>query len=311
MGIGLFSPDDPAGLPQTTRSGVYYEVEPFSYREAWVPGANRTVITCRVDAATSWDWITDMVGEVYVQSIGGVDTLRRYLPEQNPFDSNQWCTKVEQLDQGGPNDSATGSLMDDATGWPFTQWQRYRVTFEGMPFAMRNDDDADAYPTTPELGRYCIRGRRSYVKEQQIPGGGFYQITGAADTPLYQTQFKNINMADVTYTLVRWPVENLPAARLTLGGQINDATFDSSSGSGEGYNFSAGTLLFAGFDDNNRYYDANEAWVCDLVYTFRYVSTGWNKFITKTGSFVEVSSDGTNGGTRPYTTADFNTLFTI
>jgi hypothetical protein len=128
MSIGLFLPDDPDGLPQTTLTGIYYEVDAFSYREAWVPGANRTVITARVDATTSFDWITEMVGRAYVEA-GSPPTLRRDLPEQNPFDEKQWCTKVEQLDQGGLKDGvndAEGDLRDIDSGWPFTKWQRYR-----------------------------------------------------------------------------------------------------------------------------------------------------------------------------------------
>lgn len=308
----LFPSTDRAGLPQTTKSGFYYEIDPFTYREAWVPGANRTVIDCRVDANESFDWITDMVGRSYMSGT----TLRRDLPEQNPFDVNQWCTKVEQIDQGGINDDDT--LSDAASGWPFTKWQRYRCTFEGMPFAMRDDAAADSYATTQsskaELSRYVVRGQRTYAKEQQIPGGAFKIVddgTAANRLPLMQTGFKTRVFGDVTYTLVRWPVTNFPAEWKNHRGKINSAAFDASSGSGEGYAWAAGELLYVGYDDNNKYFDANEDWVADVVLQFKFCQGGWNYFLNSSGALVEVSTDGLSSGTKPYSTAQLYDLFEV
>lgn len=308
---GLFPDTDRYGLPQTTLSGLYYEVDAFTYREAWVPGANKTTIVCRVDAEDSFQWITDMVGQVYVE--GGV--LRRDLPEQNPFDDNQFCTRVEQIDQGGLKDGANdseGDLVDVASGWPFTKWQRYQCTFEGMPFAMRTDTDADAAASAisskAELMRYCVRGQKSYAREQQFPGGAF--CVDGTTTPLGQTGFRTRVFGDVTYTLVRWPVANFPSAWKTLRGKISDATFDSTSGSGEGYEWAAGELLYVGYDDNNKYFDANEQWVADVVLSFRFCQDGWNKFFKNDGTLVSVSVGGA-GVVRPYTTGDFKTLFQV
>lgn len=303
----LFPDTERAGLPQTTKDGIYYEVDAFSYRESWVPAANRTVITCRVDATESFDWITAMVGRAYVSGT----TLRRDLPEQNPFDQKQWCTRVEQVDQGGLKDGANdaeGDLIDAASGWPFTKWQRYRVTFEGMPFQMRTDSEADAY-SVPEFMRYVTRHQVSYAREQQIPGGAF-QAIGTGDR-LMQTGFKTRVFGDVVYTRVRVPVAHLPLTNLkNHRGKINDAAFDTETADG-GYNFAAGELLYTGFDDNTRYFDANEDWVCDLALKFKFCQGGWNFFFNNLGALVEVSSDGTGGGTKPYTTATFNDLFTV
>lgn len=310
----LFPDLDRVGLPQTTLGGIFYEIDAFSYREAWVPGANRTVITCRVDATESFEWVTAMVGRVYVTGT----TLRRDLPEQNPFDEKQWCTKVEQIDQGGLKDGdndADGDLADMASGWPFTKWQRYRVTFEGMPFQVLTDAIVDTLEAEvggkAELYRYLVRNQKTYAREQQIPGGGFYTI---GSTPpagkILQTGFKTRVYGDITYTRVRVPVGHFPAELKSHRGKINSAAFDSYAVDG-GYGFAAGELLYAGYDDTNRYFDANEDWVCDLVLNFKFCQGGWNFFYSKTGVLVEVSSNGTAGGVKPYTTADMLDLFTV
>lgn len=316
---GLFEPLDITGLPQTTRSGIYYEVDVASYREAWVPGANRTVITARVSSEEAFDWITDMVGRVYYAD----QKIRRDLPEQNPFDQNQWCTKVEQLDQGGPRGEGTSgdphTYRDEASGWPFPLWARYRCTFENMPFRMRDDNDVDTIaPTTtpatkPELLRYVTRTQRTYAREQQIPGGAFKIVDAVAANrlPLMQTGFKVRCYGDVIYTLARWPVSKAVPEWKTLRGKVNDAVFDPSptSSPGEGYEWPAGELLYVGYDDNNKYFDANEDWVMDVILSFKFCQGGWNFFFNHLGELKEVSSDGTAGGTKPYSSGSLAELF--
>jgi len=298
--------DTTTGLPQTTNSGIYYEIEVSSYREQWVPGNNKTEIICRVDADDAFDWITDMVGRSYVN---GSTVLRRDLPEQNPYDENQWCTKVEQVDQGGENVDET--YRDAVSGWPFTRWCRYRCTFESLLYKVLSDTDADTRAsglTEPELLRYVTRAQTIYAREQQIPGGGF-QAVGGGDK-LMQTGFKTRAFGDVTYCRIRVPCEAFPAEFISHRGKINDDAFDPKD-VGDEYSFATGELLYVGYDDSNKYWDANEDWVCDVVLKFRYCQGGWNYFFNNLGVLVEVSSDGTAGGTKPYTTADFNLLFTV
>lgn len=313
MPYGLF--DDQTGIPFTTTSGVPYEVDALSYRESWVPGASKTVILCRVKTEQAFQWVTDMVGKVSVPA----SVLRRDLPERNPFDSKQYCTRIEQYDQGETpdygvvEDDGENTFADLTSKWPVTKWMRYRATFEAMPFEMQTDAYVDAKGLAgwePELLRYTIRARKTVAREQQIPGGGFKTIE-ATPVPLMNTSFKTLVFGDVTYTWVRVPVGHLPSQAISLEGRINDAAFDPKSvlSNPAGYDFPAGTLLYTGFDDTSKYYDANEDWVCDVVYSFRYKQIGWNKFLNNLGVAVEVSSDGLVGGTRPYLTGNFNTLF--
>lgn len=303
---------DTTGLPATTRTGIPYEIETFSYREAWVPGANRTVVNCRVPWSSSFDWITDMVGRSYVASVYGTNRLRRDLPENNPYDPNQWCTRVEQLDQGG------SSSADATSGWPVSSWARYRCTFESMPMGLFTDAQVDALAGSyeRELLRYVSRSQKSYAKEQKIPAGAFKivdDVTPANRLPLHQTGFKTVVMADLTYVWCRIPVASTPTTWTSLLGKTNSVTFDSwdATNNPQGYSIVPGSALYVGYDDSNRYWDANESLVCDVVFTIRYKSGGWNYYLNNRGQFVEVSLDGTSSGTKPYTSADLHALFTV
>lgn len=312
---------DTTGLPVTTRSGIPYEVDVPSYRETWVPGANKTVIMARVPTEQAWDWITDMVGQAYI----GSGMLRRDPPEQNPFDPNQYCTKIEQVDHGDISDSGTleidvdggthRTFADIDSGWPVTKWSRYRCTFEGMPFWVKTDDevDAEAPGNERELERYVLRNRKSYMREQELPGGGFKTIE-ATPVTLFTTGFKFVAYADVTYTWVRVPVTQFMqmSEKDDWIGAINSTTFDTNGSANGGYSWLEGELMYVGYDDSNKYFDANEDWVVDVVYSFRWKKIGWNFFFKADGSTVEVSTDGTSGGTRPYADEqDFAELFRV
>src|SRR5579871_818730 len=133
---------DTTALPATTRSGIPYEIETHSYREQWAPGGSQVSVVCRVREPDANTWVTDMVGRVYVQTTsawGGTFTgtprgkVRRDLPEPCPLYPALYCTLAEQADQGGvPTAGVTaGTQADPASGWPITQWMRYRCTFQG------------------------------------------------------------------------------------------------------------------------------------------------------------------------------------
>lgn len=319
MGFGLF--DDQSALAFTTTRGIPYEVDALAYRETWAPSSNRTTVVCRVKTSQAFDWVTDMVGRVYTNAIG---VMRRDVPEVNPFDSKQRCTRIEQIDQGevdpdaGTIEDADGNptFADSTSAWPVTRWMRYKATFEGLPYEVRDDayvDEKALGGWEREILRYVVRARKTVAREQQIPGGGFKVVAAlpADRILLMTTNFRTVVYGDVTYTWVRVPVGKLPTAAIDMEGMVNSVIFDSKSPTinPPAYGFPVGTLLYTGFDDTNKYYDANEDWVCDVVYNFRYKQIGWNKYLNNLGAAVEVSSTGTAAGTKPYSSADFHQLF--
>jgi hypothetical protein len=333
--------DPPPGLPMTA-SGIYFEIESCTVRDNWVPRANQTTANTRVAYAGSELWITDMVGKVTVTypASGAGATLRRQVPYQSPYPvpgplapgtaaiGGQWCTRVEGIDQGGdPEPANEGPRFDGVTGWPVPKWVRYRCTFEGLPYAVLTDAQTDLWggPTTgAELQRYVIRSRRARKKEQQVPMGGWYFVPGAA-VPANKvpgtTWFKNTIQADVQYVWVRVPVQRLNVANLKAAlNTVNFGPWDLVPG---GYAWDPGTLLFVGWDDADRYFDANGDWVADVVFYFDHKDlglplgavggprAGWQWFLNPLGNPVQVSSDGTTTGQLPYPSSDFNLIFTV
>lgn len=193
-----------------------------------------------------------------------------------------------------------------------------------------------------ELYRYVVRTRKTYSREQPIPSatraGGFKIIDDAVEAnrkPIGQCGFRVVGMADVQYKWVRvpvgwppplnfiprvaakpWPPKFNPAAddptnnrrsRDSFKGTINHDWFD--CGPLDGYCWPPGELLYLGFDDSYKYYDAAGDWVCDVVFSFKAKEGGWNKFLSANGEWVEVSLTGLSTGTRPYQTNNFNRLF--
>lgn len=326
-------------------------------KESWGAGNGSTSIECRVLWENSAQWIRDMVGDVGVIKPGSTLLLKRNIPETVQFGDErpQWCTLIDQIDQGG-NPSEGANFSQAGSNWPQVAWCRYRAVFEVVPYDILNDADvaeieagAGAYAGAIELYRYVVRTRRTTSREQPIPAastaGGFKVVddaTPANRKPVGQIGFRVIEMADVTYKWVRVPVNWPPPIGYTGGtvenpwppvfnpvaldttklrardkfiGSINDNWFDAASPNG--YAFAPGTLLFVGYDDSNRYYDAAGDWVCDITYNFKFKggvdasgnAGGWNYFLDANGNWKLVSLNGLSTGTKPYTTNDFNKLF--
>jgi len=327
---------DETGLPHTTRRDIPYEIDWKSYVEEWVEGANQTRVICRVKTSDAPSWVEDMVGKVYVTGTAPNRKLRRYLPEASPFYPNQWCMRVEQIEQGGDPAAdpallvATNTFADadpstGASAWPVALWMRFRCTFQGLPFQLLADnqvDDLQAAGKEAELNRYLERRRVTIAREQQFPGGAFKTVDDgnpANRKPLQQTGFRVVSMADVEYRIYRWPVDSLQLTALkSLVGTVNSARFDFGEG---GYDWDPGTLLYTGFDDNLKTWDPDGVWVINpLIIRFRSKEIldaggtvrGWNYFLNNQAQPILVSLDGTSTGQRPYKeTPDFVKLFRV
>jgi hypothetical protein len=194
-----------------------------------------------------------------------------------------------------------------------------------------------------ELLRYVIRSRVTYSKEQPLPAaapnGGFMIVQFPPAGPgkaIGQVGFRMISMADVNYKWVRipigwpppigylpppgagpvpWPpafnpLALTPTVQRARDAYINSVNYDYwDAAAPDGYAWPPGTLLYTGYDDSHRYYDAAGNWVCDIVYKFKYKEGGWNKFLNALGTWVYVSSTGTPTGQPVYQSSNFNDLF--
>lgn len=355
---GLFT--DPSGLPATFRSGIPYEIEALTPRETWGAGNSSTTLICTQKWDTSATWIRDMVGQVSINKPGSTPFLTREVPEELQYDDGrvQFCSIIDQMEQGGNPGESTGDpepllFRQFGSNWPRTLWCKYRAVFESFPYDVRTDGACDAivaavgstYAGPRELLRYVIRNRRSYTREQPIPGastaGGFRvvdDVDSSKRDPIGQVGFRVLGMADITYKWVRvpvcwpapiawdgagggytpgvWPPRFNPAGadpttneyvRNKIIGYVNKDYFDCADPLG--YCFKPGEILYTGYDAGVPYWDAAGYRVCDITFNFRYKEGGWNRFLSSLGNWVEVSLNGLSSGTKPYQSANFKFLF--
>lgn len=349
---------DTSGLPRTTRTGYVYELEPLSMRESWGAGNGVLNVNARQNTPLVAPWIQDMVGQVQIVAPSSTLVMTRFVPERYPGISGadrrlMHCSGVEMIGAGDIPVSGVGNFSNGLTKWPETKWRQYRCTFEAFPYKVLTDAQCDAitaaagsYPGARELCRYIVRTRRSYSKEQPIPAGaaGFKDTT--TGNKIGQVGFRVIEFAEVTYKWVRvplgfpppigwtgftfgnaWPpAVGLSAADTTKRRArdaylncVNNDWFDMAAP--DGYAWPPGTLLYTGYDDSNRYYDACGDWVCDVTFNFKAKMGldsagsygGWNYALNASGQWVYINLEGTappaTPDTPPYKSVDFNNLF--
>lgn len=269
-----------------------------------------------------------------------------------------YCSGIDQTGAGDLPASGVGNFSNGVTLWPETLWRQYRAVFEAFPYAIYSDAICDAiiagagsYAGARELLRYIVRTRRNYTKEQPVPAGaaGFRDTTGgtslAPGDKIGQVGFRSVGYSDVTYRWVRVPLNFPPPAgwvgfsptnawppptgltadnptfrytRDSYLNTVNSTWFDLAAA--DGYSWPPGTLLYTGFSDDNRYYDAAGDWVCDVTFTFKAKMAldssgalgGWNYALNASGKWVYINLEGYVGGstdTPPYQSKDFNNLF--
>lgn len=346
---------DTSGLPKTQLTGGAYEIEPLTVREAWGAGNGAATIVCRQGARYSPQWITEMVGKVFVIAPSSALILTRDVPERYlgggmNDDRVLYCTGIGQINSGDLPDTGNGNFSDPMTSWPMTKWRRFNATFEALPYAVQSDSYCDSVVAAAsphggarELCRYIIRNRRVYSKEQPVPAGaaGFKDVT--TGKKIGQVGFRVVGYADVTYKWIRVPLGWPPPVgwtgfsfgaawpppvglsidvtkrrtRDTYLNTVNDNWFDVASP--DGYAWPPGTLLYTGFDDSNRYFDAAGKWVCDVTYNFKAKMAldssgnygGWNYALNASGQWVYINLEGSllSSDTPPYVRTNFNNLF--
>jgi hypothetical protein len=270
-----------------------------------------------------------------------------------------YCSGVQSTECGDvPVPNFQGNFANPRTKWGETLWRKYTATFESWPFKVLTDAQADdvvisggTYGGARELTRYVVRSRSASTKEQPIPAGsqGFRDTTGGSSgspgKKIGQVAYRAIQYQDVTYTWKRIPIGWPPPigwtgfnpgipwpppvgltaadptkryARDAFLNAVNDDWWDVAAP--DGYAWPPGTLLYVGYDDSNRYYDAAGQWVCDVSFRFKAkmgldadgFRGGWNYAMTAAGKWVYINLEGYTGGatdTPPYKKLDFNKLF--
>lgn len=270
--------------------GVWYDLE-----DACSQTTVSHTVTLVVDSADAEQFVYETMGWAELQG----SQLRRVLPEKSGFDARMYAVDMQSVMRNPPDPPTNNS-----EGWPDYDLQAYRVTYAIPLYAVLEDDEI-----TYEHERFCVWRKRVTAQNEQIPGGGFRFVSGtAADrTPLNQVGVRTGRQLELTckwldvprfdYAKISAYCNKVNASAITLDGTTYDPE----------------TVLFVGADEEPRV-NASGQRTRDINLTFSVKTDGrsWNKFWKNgTDTYVEVSSDGTSGGSKPFSTADLNQIWTF
>jgi hypothetical protein len=203
-----------------------------------------------------------------------------------------------------PDDLTGGAVTVNSVGWPTYQIESFQATYAIPLYAVLEDDEV-----TYEHERFCIWRSKITAQNEKIPGGGFQFVSATASerVKVSEVGVKTGRRMDLTCKWLDVPFFDYEFYK-TLANTINSAAV-----TWNGVTYDAETVLLTGIDHEPRVNGVGLR-TNDITFSFSVVSDGrtWNKF-WKSGSagYVEISSDGTSGGTKPFTTADLNTLWKV
>lgn len=268
------------------------------------PQTTGYAVTLTVEGSDSPAFVYEMLGYGEVLNIGTPTAkLHRVLPEPCGRDSRAYCVKLESV-MHAPDALTAGATTVNSVDWPTYQIESFRATYAIPLYDVLEDEDV-----TYEHERFCIWRSKITAQNEKIPGGGFQWVSGtAADrTKVPEVGVKTGRSMEMTCKWLDVPFVYYDIFS-TLANCVNasDVTWN-------GITFTTETVLLTGVDAEPRInVTGNRTY--DITFSFAVRTDGrtWNKF-WKTGSagYVEISSDGTTGGTKPFQTADLNLLWTF
>lgn len=282
----------------TTASGIPYSVE-FDLADQIDQTTSSVVVTVSVDDDSAPSFKKDMLG---YSTVNGDGSLSRILPEVCKWGTERthYCVKLDPVLKTPKYTAGVLQLNDD--GWPQFDIAKYRATFVVPLYAVLEDDEVSS-----ERDRFCVWRRRDTAQNEKIPGGGFKWVSSTASerTPVPEVGVRVGRQSEITCKWVDVP--RVDYARLdSFCNTVNDSDFVM-----DGTTYTTGTLLFTGFDAepkiNGR---GDKAYDITLSFAVRADGRTWNKF-WKSGSagYVEISSDGTSGGDKPFSSSTFDNIW--
>lgn len=242
----------------------------------------------------------DMLGYSDIPSPG---VLRRVLPEPCGRDPRAYCVKLESVGHI-PDALTAGAVTVNSAGWPTYQIESFQATY-AIPLYAVLEDDAVTY----EHERFCVWRSKITAQNEKIPGGGFQYVSATASerVKVSEVGVKTGRQLELTCKWLDVPFFDYDLFK-TLANTINTTAV-----TWNGMTFDAETVLLTGVDHEPRVNGVGLR-TYDITFSFAVRTDGrtWNKF-WKSGSagYVEISSDGTSGGTKPFTTSDLNALWTV
>jgi hypothetical protein len=286
----------------TTANGIPYSVE-LDVADQIDQTTSSLTVTLAVQDSEAESFKADMLGWSEITASGG---LTRTPPEVAKWGNRRdlYCVKLDPIGKT-PLFETDGDWQRNDDGWPEFDIARYRATFVKPLYQVLGDDDV-----TRELDRFCVWKKRVTAQNEKIPGGGFKwvdDVTAANRTPVPEVAVRVGRQTVLTCKWIDVPRVDYEILA-TYCNRINDSDFEM-----DGTTYETGTLLLTGLDAEPRVNGRNDK-SNDITFEFAVRSDGrtWNKFWKSgTAGYVEISSDGTSTGDKPFDTVTFDLLWSF
>lgn len=314
---------------ELTTQGVYavsYYEDAEGYRETWREDGVEVVRTCRVRWDLRGNFLADMLGWTEADPDPNTGRLKRHLPEKHPTYSWLYAMGADMKGwRGIPGQDSQGRLQIDertAAGAAPTLgasagngWAVYEVTYRPPDAYMKQDDEISS-----ELERFVVRDYRFAIENLTLPGQGFKYGTagetgqpagtaipaGVAGKTIPGQTIRPFPTMTIQYTWRQLPQINLDKIQAAMG-KVNSATFDNTPGVAN-TGFGAETLLFHSVEARRKRH-ATSDYYFELVFSFLYRATGWNKLYHRSESTFFKVVDVAGSGNGIYQTYAFADLF--
>ena len=302
-------------MPLTGTTSVYLKGSPVSYNILYQDGevketvnqtSSVTTLICEVAFDDKYKFLWHMVGHSTVS--GGY--LSRILPERSSWNGDQYALSVDSV-KFMKYTAVPGTIggIPIPNGWPTFERVQYSVTF-GAPLYEILEDSATP-SSFDESTRFVLWSKNGAASNERVPGASFKFINANKD-PLPEgpvrtgrtvsLEAKWLDVPEVNYTRIAGMSNRINGSAITLDGQL----------------YPAETVLFESWSEAKKRTAFGQL-VSDVTFKFLIrqdldsagVQRTWNKFWSKDGTTVEVSSDGTTGGVRVFQTANLLDLFKV
>lgn len=264
-----------------------------SIQEEYGTTSSTTTVLCETAWATAGDFLWEMLG--YSEKVGNY--LKRVLPEKCGYNDDHYALSAKLVKAI----TWTNNTTED-NGWPAYNRAVYAVTFGAPLYDLKEDEEVTS---ATEYNRFVVWSKKGAASNEKIPGGAFKTVeatpqlipeTGVRTGRTVSLEAKWLDLPHVNY-----------AGISALSNKVNEAAM-----TWDGVIYPIESILFESWSEQKRV-NAFGKKTSDLTFQFliRQDDRTWNKFQKSDGTFVNVTTTGTTGGTKVYPLASFENLFKL
>jgi len=281
VGYSYFEEGDTFTALDGTECKVLHRVQPNRWR--W-PNERAGDETAPVPLYCT---MCDLVGTIG-NGVTGDDRNTQYLGKPQPWRGPQIVDG--DVEEGGY----------DYKFFPWPEYAEFQTTFSTLMYDVLTDDEmGESLYLGEEWKRNCIFRYRFAAELEKVPGGLFRKVN-AAKTPIGETFSRRGAVQTLEIKLLDVP-EGTTRGVTACANKVNDDPFILWPAETVRFNTAESMPRFNAYGE--RSYDIT------LNFSVRLDERTWNQFREVDGPIVDITSDGTVAGEKPFPSTDFTSLF--